>query len=284
MDESPHEETGLSHLSVEVINPESESLSFLNARVNTTRRILDDLRGMLNAKRSLSFDTAEFSVGALPLKINNHEMEFRLAKGLPSADYFQMDLLGGTLLGYLSISKRNDDFLFGLECSLSNLNASQLLPGQLNDISGEEAELSGRLSLLLPISQDSRQLLQELSLNLEMTHIGSRTLERLLYAMDPYESNETIVQQRKLLKIGSPRWINLLIDGGNMSLSGQLEAKGISLELPPVERFNLTNLPIHRQLEKSLSGVGGLKDLLHIISGDSIFIYNDGIMRVQDER
>jgi hypothetical protein len=283
-DENPHEKADLSPLSFRVINPELESSAFIDAQADATRRIMDDLLGRLNAKRSLYIEMAAFPAGALPLRIYNHEMEFRLVNGLPHIDYFQVELLGGTLAGHLSISKRDDDFLLGIQCSLTNLNASVLLPGELKGVSGEDAELSGRLSLLLPISQDSRQLLRELSLNVNLTHIGARTLERMLYAMDPYESNETIVQQRKLLGIGAPRWIKLLIENGNLSLSGQLEAKGISLDLPPIERLNLTNLPIHRQLEKRLTGVGALKNLLKIISSDSIYIDNDGIIRAQDER
>jgi hypothetical protein len=277
-DENPQGKAVLSPLSLKVINPESESISYLEARADTARRIMDDLQGRLNAKRSLYIEMAEFPAGTLPLKIYNHEMEFRLVNGLPRIDYFQVELLGGTLAGYVSLSKRNDDFLLEVQCSLSNLNASGLLPDELKGISGKEAELSGRLSLSLPVSQDSRRLFQELSLNVNLTHIGARTLERMLYAMDPYESNETIVQQRKLLTIGSPRWIRLLIENGNLSLSGQLEAKGISIDLPPIERLNLTNLPVHRQLEKRLTAVGALNDLLKIISSDSLYMGDDGII------
>ena len=277
-EENTQETTGPSPLSLSVINPESESDSFIDGRAGAARRIMDDLRGLLNAKRSLHIEMAAFPAGALPIKIYNHEMELRLVEGLPNVDYFQMDLMGGTLAGYLSISKNNEDFLLGIHCALSNLNATGLLPDELKGITGEDAELSGRLSLSLPVSQDSRRLLQELRLNLELTHIGAQTLERMLYAMDPYESNETIVQQRKLLGIGSPKWIKLLIENGSLSLSGQLEAKGISLDLPQIERLNLTNLPVHRQLEARLAVVGALNNLLKMISSDSIYIDDDGII------
>ena len=281
---NPQEKSGQSFLSSRVLNPESGQEFFTNGWKSASQRIKDDLRGRLAPQRSISFDSARFLTGPLPLEIQNHEMELSFVRGLPRIDYFQMDLMGGTVAGTLSLSKDRETFLIRADCSLSGLNASRLLPDVIQGISGEEAELSGSLSLSFPMYTNARRLLQDLNMDVTLTHIGSRTLERLLYALDPYESNETIVNQRKLLRLGSPRWIRLVIENGALSLSGQVQVKGISMDLPRIERINLADLPLQGRLEPVLSSMGLIIELLEIISSDSIYIGDDGIIRVEGER
>jgi hypothetical protein len=122
-------------------------------------------------------------------------------------------------------------------------------------------------------------VLHDLRVNVDLTHIGSRALERFLYAMDPHESHETVVQQRNLLRVGSPRWIQLKIQYGNLSMSGELEVKGVRVNFPPIERVNVANLPLHQRLEESLSALGPIVDLLKTISADGILLGPEGAIR-----
>ncbi len=210
-------------------------------------------------------------------------MEFRLARSLPSIDYFQFDLMGGTTVGAVSISQDRDLFILHMESSFSGLDTDRLspfllLPGPKKDSSQKsenlpgDTELSGELSLRLPVSEDPDQVLNNLSATLRLTHIGSRTLERFLYAMDPYESNETISRQRNILRQGTPRWIDLEIRHGNLSLTGEVEVKGVSVQLPSIERLNVTALPLHRKLQKHLSSLGPVVNALKALSADAIII------------
>ncbi|MFC1820024.1 hypothetical protein ACFLZG_02930 [Thermodesulfobacteriota bacterium] len=270
-------------LSMQVLNPGKNPQTSFNTWNSTVRRIMDDLRGRLAPHRSLSFDSARIQVGPVPFQSYNNEFEFRLVEDLPYIDYFRMDLMGGSIIGYLYVSNRDKAFMLEASCALSGLDANRLLPGTIEGVPDEETELSGQISLRLPLSKDTRQMLQDLLLNVDLTHIGSRALERFLYAMDPYESNEAIVRQRNLLRMGTPRWIKLKIRHGNLSLTGQVEAKGILVDLPRIDRFNLTDLPIHRQLEESLSNLASIIELMKNISADSIYLGNDGIIRFGDK-
>jgi translocation and assembly module TamB len=184
--------------------------------------------------------------------------------------------LGGTVKGSLSISQKEGGFVLEANCALSGLNANRLLPHVIQGVSDEEAELSGKVSLWLPLSPDPDKVLQGLRSSVDITHIGSRVLERFLYALDPYESNEAIVQQRKLLRMGTPRWIKLKIQYGNLSLSGEVEAKGVRLSLPRIERFNISNLPMHQRIEKNLSVLGVIVNVLRKMSADGIYISPEG--------
>ncbi|MDY7037405.1 MAG: class I SAM-dependent methyltransferase, partial [Thermodesulfobacteriota bacterium] len=223
-------------------------------------------------------------VGPVPLELSNHELEFRLVRGLPCIDYFQMDLLGGTLLGNMSVSEKEKAFVLVAQCSFSGLNVKKLMPGVIHGISNEEAEIGGRITLRLPLSTEPKAVLSNLRVKIDLTHIGSKALERFLYSMDPYESNETIVQQRNLLRMGSPRWIKLTVRYGNLSLSGEVEVKGIRVKLPPIERFHLANLTLHKYLEEGLTEFAPIVKVLKTMSADTIRIGREDDIRFETSK
>lgn len=275
----------ISPLSVEVLQPRKSPLSRSPEAIKDrmARRLMEDLRGRIAKRPSFSFDSAHIETGALGLDLSNYEMEFRLARSLPTIDYFQFDMMGGTTVGAVSISRDRDLFILNMDSSFSGLDADRLSPASLLPGPAKDAfqtseklpgdtELSGELSLRLPISADPDQALNNLSAALRLTHIGSRTLERFLYAMDPYESNETISRQRNILRQGIPRWIDLEIRNGNLSLTGEVVVKGVSVQLPPIERFNVTALPLRRKLQKNLSSLGPVVDVLKTLSADVIMM------------
>jgi hypothetical protein len=266
-------------LSEDVLSPPREVKPLTEARNSMVRRLMSDLKGRLAPRPTLSFDLATIQAGPVPLELSNHELAFRLVRDLPTVDYFQMDLLEGTVNGSLSISHKEGGFVLEGNCALSGLNANRLLPHIIRGVPDEDAELSGKISLWLPLSPDPEKVLQGLRSSVDITHIGSGVLERILYALDPYESNETIVQQRKLLRIGTPRWISMKIQYGNLSLSGEVEAKGVRLSLPRIERFNISNLPIHKRIEKSLSVLGLIVNVLRKMSADGIYISPEGTVQ-----
>jgi len=75
-----------------------------------------------------------------------------------------------------------------------------------------------------------------------------------------------------ILRQGIPRWIDLEIRHGNLSLTGEVAVKGMSVQLPPIERFNVTALPLRRRLKKNLSSLGPAVDALKTLSADVIMM------------
>ena len=249
-------------LSVQVLEPRPAMPESENTGDRIARRLADDLQGRFGRQPGLSFDMARFRAGGLPIELANQQMEFRLANGLPVFDYFRMDLLGGSILGSFSITRAETDFAIRADLAFSGVNAKKLIPDTIGGAPDEEAEISGRMSLRAPLLPDVNRILEGLSLELDLTRIGSRALERFLFALDPYESNESIVSQRKLLRIGTPKWIKLSIREGNFSLSGQVEARGAHIDLPGIDRVNVASLPKLRGIEESLSGMETVTNLL----------------------
>ncbi|MFH1950044.1 MAG: hypothetical protein ABIL06_00345 [Pseudomonadota bacterium] len=281
--------SGSRPLSLQVLRPKGGPPGS-GTSTTLTKRLMEDLRGRLNRTPSLSFHWARLQTGPFPIEITNYEMQLRLAGSLPAIDYFQCDILGGTLLGDLRISRQGDLYLLQMSGAFSGLDARQLLAGGLpsekkpGEGPAEDTQMSGQMSLQSPISEDSLVVTNNLNATIRLTHIGSRAMERLLYAMDPYESNEAMVKQRALLRKGTPRWVTVDIRYGTLSLTGEVDVGGMSIGLPPIERLNIANLPIHRELGKILHRLGPLKEILKALSADTILIEPGSTIRFVEER
>ena len=204
-------------LSLKVLQP--GKLSRLKSFANNplSQRLVDDLRGRQSKKPTLSFTKARLENGPVPILLKNAQVQMRFSQSLPSIDYFQTDIMGGTLLGDLRILERHDRYRLQMNGAFSGLDANRLLQrgnaGSVRDqkIIDEDTQISGRMSLQVPIAANARTVMDNLDAVFRLTHIGARTLERLLYAMDPHENNESIVQQRALLKKEHPgglRWLS----------------------------------------------------------------------------
>ncbi len=273
-------------LSRKVLQTEVKPRVFQEARDLVARRLMDDLRGRLTSRPAVAFKSARIEAGPLPLEISDYELDLRLVRSLPSIDRFQFDVMGGSVVGELYVTEDPQGFEMETRCAFSGLNPNLLLPRAIQRTSNGQPEspdpvdLSGQLSLQIPLTGDPVRLLNHARLTLQLTHIGSRTFERFLYALDPYESNEGIVRQRELLRVGTPLWITLQVRYGNLSFSGEVEVKGVRVRLPRIERLNIAGLPIQTRLEHGLLALGPIVDLLKTVSSDVIITGKDGTIQM----
>jgi hypothetical protein len=218
----------------------------------------------------LSLSRAQLKAGPLPLDLRDVEIKVDTASAVPGLRSFRAGLLGGSVLGGANLRKTAGRYSLEADMAFTGVDPGRLFPAKAARDLGDRAETSGRLSLSVPLTPDPETLLQRLSLRADITKIGPRTLERMLYALDPEEQNETIVQQRRLMAMGYPRWLRAAIAYGNLSLTGAVEVKGFQLDLPPVDRLNIANLPIRDKLSKPLAAVPDLIRALDAASGNVI--------------
>lgn len=239
---------------------------------------------------NLTFDAVRIPTGPLFLDVSNGQIAIDLAGPLPSLDHFQVDVLGGSITGDLGLSEGPDMFMLGARCAFSGLDMRRLSIDVRGAAVKEEAgnshdsEISGRLTVNFPISDEPVMLLNRMRATVRLTHIGSHTLERFLYALDPYESNEMMVKQRKLLRQGTPRWIELQIKDGNLSLRGEVEVKGALIKLPEIRRFNVALLPIKDKLNEQAPKLRHLTQLLKILVSNTILVnQGEGLRLIRGE-
>ena len=113
-------------------------------------------------------------------------------------------------------------------------------------------------------------------MDLNLSRIGTRSLERFLYALDPSESNEAIVSQRRLLRLGSPRWINVYVKDGSLSMEGEVDAQGVPVAIPSLRRLHIANVTGLDNYDAYLASLDPLIAVLKICAANGIKIGQDG--------
>jgi len=227
----------------------------------------DTTRGLAGA---FGLSRLKLKSGGLPLDIRDIEARLDDSGPVPGLRSFRAGLLGGDVLGSVLLRKNAGRYSLDADLAFTGIDPGRLLPEKTPRDLGAQAETSGRVSLSVPLTPDPEELLRRLFFRADITKIGPRTLERMLYALDPEERNETIVQQRRLMGIGYPRRLRVAAAYGNLSLSGAVDVKGFQLDLPPVDRLGIANLPLKQQLSKPLAAMPGLVKILDAASGSLI--------------
>lgn len=269
-------------LSLSVLQP-VEPLPLKSLVANPlTERLVGDLRGRLTGKPTLSFTKARLENRPFPILLKNAQMQMRLSQSLPSIDYFQTDIMGGTLLGGVSILEHQDHYRLQMDGAFSGLDAKRLIqkdnvgsPGNKTTLN-EDTRISGHMSFQVPITDNVGRVMDNLDAVFRLTHIGSKVLERLLYAMDPHENNESIVQQRALLKRGTPRFVEVVIKNGSLSLTGEVTVSGLNIRLPAIKRLNMASLPIQKQIQTLAGRLVPLLKGLKILSANTLRVEKGG--------
>gem|GEM_PF-1148764 len=276
-------------LSLSVLDPEEPPVLNSFAKSPLSRRLVEDLRGRLTKKPTLSFEEAQVNGGPFPIRVKNARLQMRFIHSLPSIDYFQMDAMGGTLLGALRILEDQNRYHLQMDGAFSGLDTSRLLqsgnagnsPNQKSI--DEDTQVSGHMSLQVPVTANDGNVMGNLDAVFRLTHIGARTLERLLYAMDPHENNESIVGQRALLRRGTPRWIEVAVRNGNLSLTGEVSVGGTRINLPAIKRLNMASLPVQKQLQTLVGRLVPLLKGLKILSAKTLLVGPDGTIQFTED-
>lgn len=193
--------------------------------------------------RGISFASAHVAAGGLPLDIGPSHVALELSRGLPQVPSLQINALGGTLLGDCRLHPRPSGYLLETRLNFSGIDPAVIYPDAASDMDAGASEISGSLFAALPVLPEMQQVLENAEIRFNFRKIGSRALERMLYALDPYESNEAIVSQRRLLRMGSPKQVELAIKDGFLSLSGEITVKSVPMTLPPLRRLNIAQIP-----------------------------------------
>ncbi len=274
---TPADETGQlpSLLSWQVLQPPAAGGGLGSPENSNLHRHLSLLTERIRSSPDLSMKTARFQSLPFPLVINGSRIMIHQQEGIPSLDYFQAELLGGTINGFMSLRKRESGFFIESEINLSGINTGLIFPEAASRIPDAEAEISGFLYAEIPVRDRLKPLLDDTTLTVEFTRIGSRALERVLYALDPYESNEVILSQRRLLRAGTPRRVRLEVKDGFLSLTGEVSVKSLTLPLPALRRLNISSVPGIEKFESGLSGLTPVIAILNTLTSRRMAIEKD---------
>lgn len=241
-------------------------------------RIYDDLRGDINGKRTFSIRriTTKTSSG-VPIVLSSLEGNILLTQEKAGLSFFQADLLGGTLLARGLFDLRPEIPLITLGSSFSNLDITRLLPKDSKKRqTDQDAEISGEMNLSIPLTSEQRELLEQLRLSVNIRKIGANAIERALFSLDPFERNEQVVAQRKLLKLGTLKGLRATAVDGAFSMEGEALIKGIGVDLPKVDRLRISELPLRQEFSKNRKTIAALRTVMDLVRADTIVVGSKG--------
>ncbi|MEW5909870.1 MAG: hypothetical protein AB1659_08725, partial [Thermodesulfobacteriota bacterium] len=220
----------------------------------------------LNNDHSFSFDSARIGSPLRFFEMHQGIIDLEIENGLPKLTHLETNLLGGSLMGSGSIFEKENKIYLTWNASFSGLNPRNLLYQKSKKPQNEEMTLSGRISAAFPLSIRLQQVFQELGFNLQFSHIGSEAMQEILSILDPYETNETMVSIRRMLRSGKPKWIEVDVKNGILALNGEITVKGIPVRLPSVERLNLSEVSGLNGYEKTLISIQPVIEILQSAS------------------
>ena len=240
-------------------------------------RINDDLRGDVRGTRSFSIRSVTTKVSGVPLELTALEGDLLFTQEKCGLSFFQADLLEGTLLARGVFDLRPEVPVIAAASSFSNLDITYLLPkGARKRQVDQDAEITGEMSLTAPLTTEQRELFEQLRLALNLRKIGPDTLERALFSLDPYERNEQVVAQRKMLRLGNLLGLRANAVDGAFSMEGKAKIKGVAIDLPKVERLRISELPLRQELVNNRSAIMALRDVLNIVRADTLVVGPNG--------
>jgi hypothetical protein len=185
---------------------------------------------------------------------------------------FQVDLLGGTIVSSISIQQIDKRFFIPITVSFSGIQTDRFWGKAVTAERKKDTEVSGQVYAYFPVTTDIHEFLNDLNVDMLFTHIGNMALEQLLYSLDPTESNEKIVSQRKLVQKGSPKWMRLTIMDGALSLEGVVSVQGVDIDIPQVKRLNISRLSGLDPIERGLLKLSPLVRILRSMSANAIWM------------
>lgn len=224
---------------------------------------------------SFSLETLEIYQAPFPVQADDLSFDLAFSRGIPSVKNLQVSFLGGTVQAAVMVHP-GKNIRISADLAFSGIDFAKLVTTGANELEKGATEVGGRIRFDIPLSRDPLDILEQMEADIHFNRIGRLALERLLYAMDPMESNEALVSQRKLLTTGTPEWIRIRVASGNLTMKGEVSLKGVPIPIPPLERFSVNRLPIIKELEKNTQTLAALIRLITLISSDILYIRENG--------
>lgn len=224
----------------------------------------------MGGRQRIRFESARIQLPPLSFKVDHVAADVEIVDGYPSLNYFQADLLGGSLIGGLRIFEKERQFFVKADVAFTGLDLKHMTIKGEDASDTEDYRVGGQMSVSFPLATRLSEPLEQLQLSLQFSHIGPRAIGRLLYLMDPYETNETIVSQRRILGNGTPKWIEIQVKDGILSLDGEVIVKGVRVKIPHLERLNIAQIAAPGRFDSKMSFIQPVIDVLDLTTRSTL--------------
>lgn len=194
------------------------------------------------------------------------------------AEKFLLDVLNGSVGGSFALESSPQGPTLKLSSEFSGIDMGALLKDKTG-LTGKDSQIDGRQSFKMVLGKNSASVgLDQIDAEIEITHIGAETLDRLLLSIDPEESKPAIADIRSKLKLASPHRALITIKNGNLGVQAWLKNKllGGIIKAPELKRVPLSSLQEFEQISKALEGLKNIQNLLKYISAQGVEFDKEG--------
>lgn len=174
-------------------------------------------------------------------------LDAQVISGMLSVDRLQLNVLGGDVVGSLGLQLADDARIYAaMDVRVSGMDASYFPALHLTPGPDSEMNADVRAGLILGPHQ------RDISLNMNVTRIGSKTLDRFLQLLDPQQQDAKLQDQRKKLQLVTIRSVGVWLRYDNLY---------VDLDSLPLLRIPFTHVGIP-QLERELIRRRSMADTL----------------------
>ncbi len=249
------------------------------ASAEIVNRVREDMGGQEFGSQKFTIRRITARTARTPVELTSLEGVLLLNPERTGLSFLQAELLGGTIRMHGLMDLRPEVPQASAACTFSNIETLLLLPPDIRKKESgknQDTGITGEAFFDAPLLTGQRELLEGIRMRINLRKIGADTLERALFSLDPYEQNEQIVAQRKLLRNGRLNSMQANTLDGSFSLDGEVQIKGVNISMPRVERIRLSDMQLDRQMEKAVAGVAATRKLLDLLRADTLIVRPDG--------
>ena len=175
-------------------------------------------------------------------------LEGRLTQGMLLADALSMHILGGDVTGNMALQLGRDATVRAdMAFKVSNIDASYFKA--LNLDPGPDSELSADMQLGLLLGSKNR----DLTMNMNITKIGTETFDRFLQLLDPKSTDEKMQKNRKYVRYvridNVAVWMRYESLNMDLDVTTFLRIPGTSIGFPRIDRELLRRYSLTDRLD-----------------------------------
>ena len=196
------------------------------------------------------------------------------------AEKFIFDVLGGSVGGNLFLIQDRQGPVLKFSTEFAGIDSSKLLAVPVGK--KIDAKVDGNLQVELKIktgSEGQPVSLDQLSVKISITRIGTQTLDRLLLFLDPEESKPAIMDTRAKLKLASPHRVQIILENGNLNVEAWLKSDLLGIfKAPELKRVPIAALKRFNTIHEHLQALKDLQQISNYLSARGIHFEDQKII------
>ena len=193
---------------------------------------------------------------------------------------FIFDVLGGTVAGNLFLIQDRQGPVLKFSTEFAGIDSSKLLAVPVEK--KIDARVDGNLQVELKIktgSEGQPVSLDQLSVKIAITRIGTQTLDRLLLFLDPEESKPAIMDTRAKLKLATPHRVRIVLENGNLNVEAWLKSDLLgTFKAPELKRVPIAALKRFNTIHEHLQALKDLQQISNYLSARGLQFKDEKII------